>query len=153
MRFAFDSFVHRQIACYSTHPLFVVLKELCNYGFFIYCKTWMIQGLREHRWSGNCVTSWTIENLRFYSRQEQEITFFSEICRPAMVPTWPLIQWVPGKISLRTQQLEPEPDHPRLSSAEFKNKVHSYSNETYDSVTGTATTESMWTYSPLLSIH
>jgi len=102
-RFSFalycDSFVHRQSVCYFTHPLFVILRETCNYAFLIYYRTWMLQGLREHRWSGNYVTVWTSENLCFYSRQEQEITFFYEICRPAMLPAWPLIQWVPGNIS------------------------------------------------------
>ena len=45
----FDSFVHTQSACYFTHPLFVILRETCNYAFFIYYRTWMLQGLREHR--------------------------------------------------------------------------------------------------------
>jgi hypothetical protein len=42
-------------------------------------------------------------------------------CRPALGPTKPPIQLVPGVLSLRIKRLAPEADHSHLSSAEVKN--------------------------------
>jgi hypothetical protein len=41
--------------------------------------------------------------------------------RTALGPTQPLIQWVPGALSLGVKRQGREADHPPPSSAEFKN--------------------------------
>jgi hypothetical protein len=53
----------------------------------------------------------------FYSRQGQETFFYSMASRPALEPTQPPIQWVPGALSLIPVR---EPDHSPPSSVEVK---------------------------------
>jgi hypothetical protein len=46
---------------------------------------------------------------------------FDTASRPAVGPTQPLIQWVPGTLSLGVKQVGHEADHSPPSSAEVKN--------------------------------
>jgi hypothetical protein len=57
----------------------------------------------------------------FESRQGMGIFFFSTASRPALEPTQPPIQWVPGALSLWVKRPGCETDHSPPSSAEVKN--------------------------------
>jgi hypothetical protein len=43
-------------------------------------------------------TGWTTKESRLNSRQEQEIFLSSIMSRPALEPTQPPVQWVPGAV-------------------------------------------------------
>jgi hypothetical protein len=64
-------------------------------------------------------TGWMIEG--FESRQGLGIFLFATVYRPALEPTQPPIQWVPGALSLGVKRPGRESDHSPLSSAEAKN--------------------------------
>jgi hypothetical protein len=66
------------------------------------------------------VTGWTIGVLRFDSRREQGIFFFTAASRTSLGPTQP-IQWVAEALSLAVKRLGCEADHSPPSSAEVKN--------------------------------
>jgi hypothetical protein len=57
----------------------------------------------------------------FDSRQGLGIFLFSTASRPAVGPSQPLIQWVPGVLFLGVKRPGREADHSRPSSAEVKN--------------------------------
>jgi hypothetical protein len=57
----------------------------------------------------------------FNSRQGQEIFLFSTAPRPALGPTQPPIQWVPGAFSPGVKWQGREADHSLSSSADVKN--------------------------------
>jgi hypothetical protein len=59
---------------------------------------------------------WTIEKSGFYFRQRQEILLYSTASRPALGPTHPPIQWVPGALSLGVKLPGREADHSSPSS-------------------------------------
>jgi len=69
----------------------------------------------------------TIEVLRFDFREELGIFLFTTVSRPALDPTQPPIQGLPGALSLRVKWLRREADHSPPSSAEVKN---TWSNST-----------------------
>jgi hypothetical protein len=52
--------------------------------------------------------------------QQGLVIFFTTASRPALGPTQPLIQWVPGVLSLGVKQPGHEADHSPPSSAEVK---------------------------------
>jgi hypothetical protein len=60
---------------------------------------------------------WTTED----SRRGQEIVLFPITSTPALGPTQPLIQWVPGAISSREKRQVRESYHSLPFSAEVKN--------------------------------
>jgi hypothetical protein len=75
------------------------------------------------RWA----TGRTIEVLESDSRQGLGMFLFTTASRTALVPTQPLIQWVPGALSLGAKMLRRRADHSHPSSAEVKN-AWSYSS-------------------------
>jgi hypothetical protein len=60
-----------------------------------------------------------IEGSEFESQQGQEF-FLLHVVQPALGPTQPPIQRVPGELSPGVKRLGPEGDHSLLTSAEFK---------------------------------
>jgi hypothetical protein len=71
-------------------------------------------------------TGWTIGVLRFDSRRGLGIFLFSTASRTALGPAQPLIQWVPGALSLGVKRPGCEADHSLPSSAEVKEWVELY---------------------------
>jgi hypothetical protein len=72
------------------------------------------------------IAQWYSATLRselweFGSRQGLGIFLFTTASRPALMPTQPPMQWVPGALSLGVKRLWREADHSRPSSAEVKN--------------------------------
>jgi hypothetical protein len=74
---------------------------------------WFSAGIRDG-WSG------------FESRQGLGIFLFITASRPALGPTEPSTQWVPGALSLGVKRLEREADHSPPSSADVKECVELY---------------------------
>jgi len=66
------------------------------------------------------------QKLTFESRRGQGIFFFDHVSRPALGPTQPPTQWVPGVLSLRVKRPGCEADHLPPSSAEVKECVELY---------------------------
>jgi hypothetical protein len=62
-----------------------------------------------------------LDDRGFESRQGLGIFFLTTASRPALEPTQPQIQWVPGALSLGVKRLGREDDHSPLFSAEVKN--------------------------------
>jgi hypothetical protein len=56
----------------------------------------------------------------FESQQRLGIFLFTTVSRPALEPTQPPIQWVPGALSLGVKLPEREADHSHPHSAEIK---------------------------------
>jgi hypothetical protein len=56
----------------------------------------------------------------FNTREGQKIRHFSTLSRPALGPTEPRIQWVPGALSPEVKWPGREADHTPPSSAEVK---------------------------------
>jgi hypothetical protein len=65
-------------------------------------------------------TGWTIGVLGFDSRRGLGIFLFTTASRPALGPTKPPIQWIPGVLSLGVKWPGREADHLPQSSAEVK---------------------------------
>jgi hypothetical protein len=70
-------------------------------------------------WSVDCVSFSHNTNEREDISGER--VPISTASRPALVPTQPSVQWVPGALSLGVKQLGREADHSSPSSAEVKN--------------------------------
>jgi hypothetical protein len=64
---------------------------------------------------------WTIGVLGLDSREGLGIFLFAALSRPALVPTQPLIQWVPGAVSLGIKRPGRVADQLPPSSAEVEN--------------------------------
>jgi hypothetical protein len=62
-----------------------------------------------------------LDGRGFESRQELGIFLFTAVSRPALGPTLPTIQWVPGALSLWVKRPGREADHSPPSSNEVKN--------------------------------
>jgi hypothetical protein len=69
---------------------------------------------------------WTIGVLGFDSRRGLGIILFTTASRTAPGPTQPLIQWVPGALSLGVKWPEREADHSPPSSDEVKECAELY---------------------------
>jgi hypothetical protein len=69
---------------------------------------------------------WTIGGLWFDSRRGLGIFLFTIASRPALGPTQPPIQWVPGALSLGVKRPGHEADLSPPSSAEVKECVELY---------------------------
>jgi hypothetical protein len=78
-------------------------------------------GFRISQWYDIGLDDWGFE-----SQQGLEIFLFTTMSRPALGPTQPPIQWVPGALSLGVKQLGCEVDHTPLSSAEVKEWIELY---------------------------
>jgi hypothetical protein len=57
----------------------------------------------------------------FESRQGLGIFLFTTVTRPALVPTQPPIQWIPGALSLGVKRPGREADHSPPPSTEVRN--------------------------------
>jgi hypothetical protein len=62
-----------------------------------------------------------LDDRSFESRQGLRISLFTTVSRPALGPTQPLIQWVPGFVPLGVEWPGREADHSPPSSPEVKN--------------------------------
>jgi hypothetical protein len=71
-------------------------------------------------------TGWMTGVLGFDSCRGLGIFLFTTASRPALGPTQPPIQWVPGALSLRVKWPEREADHSPPSSAEVKESMELY---------------------------
>jgi hypothetical protein len=68
----------------------------------------------------NTITGWPICVLEFDSRRGLGIFLFTTAFRPALGPTQPPIQWVPGALSLGVKRPGRQADHSPPSIAEVK---------------------------------
>jgi hypothetical protein len=67
------------------------------------------------------VTRLQVGHLGLNSGRGRYVFLFTPTFRPALGPTLPPIQWVPGTLSLGVKWLGHEADHSPPSSAEVKN--------------------------------
>jgi hypothetical protein len=67
------------------------------------------------------VLGYGLDDRAFESRKGLGILLFTTVSRPALGPTQPLIQWVPGALFLVVKRPDHEVDHPPPSSVEVKN--------------------------------
>jgi hypothetical protein len=67
-----------------------------------------------------------LNDLQFKFRQGMRIFLFATASRPAMGPTQPAIQWIPGDFSLGVKRPGSEADHSPPSSAKIKECVELY---------------------------
>jgi hypothetical protein len=71
--------------------------------------------------TGSCIVHFISDDRGFESRQVLGIFLFTTAAsRPALGPTQPPTQWVPGALSLGVKLPEREADHSPPSSAEVK---------------------------------
>jgi hypothetical protein len=70
--------------------------------------------------------SYGLDDGEFDSRRRLRIFLFTTSSRPALGPTQPPIQWVPGTLSLGVKWPGFEADHSPPSSAEIKNGSEIY---------------------------
>jgi hypothetical protein len=91
-------------------------NELDNlYGHFQALRAVIVQSVQ--RWA----TGWPIGVLGSDSRRGLGTFLFNTASRTALGPTQPLIQWVPGALSLGVKQPGREADHSPPSGAEVEN--------------------------------
>jgi hypothetical protein len=69
--------------------------------------------------TGTGIIFWTTGRSGFDPRQTQEIFPLTSVSRPALEPTQPPVQWVPGVLSPRPGR---DADHSPPSSAEVVNE-------------------------------
>jgi hypothetical protein len=114
------------------HPCFIVspscvhvpLLQSCYFNGFpiifilLYTAILQRQGNSVGTWPA---TGWATVIKGFESRPWVGIFLFSTESRPALGPTKPPIQWVPGAVSPRVKRPGDETDHSLPSSAEVKN--------------------------------
>jgi hypothetical protein len=68
-------------------------------------------------------TGWTTGQSGFDSRRGQRIFPLASVSRPALGPTQPPVQWVPGVLSPGVKARQgPDADHSPPSSAEVENE-------------------------------
>jgi hypothetical protein len=72
-------------------------------------------------WAIICFSRTLLRGDNYIFLYSQGIFLFSTASRPALGPTQPTIQWVPGAISLGVKRPGCEADHSPPSSAEVKN--------------------------------
>jgi hypothetical protein len=72
------------------------------------------------------VLGYRLDDRGYEYQQGLGIFFFTTASRPALRPTQPPIQWVPGALSLAVKQLGHEADHSPPSSTEVKECVELY---------------------------
>jgi hypothetical protein len=101
---------HRGNFIISLYILYIVLVLFL---YFLYLHR------REPGYLSAIVLGCGLDDRRFETRQWLGIFLFTTVPRPALGPTQPPIQWVPGALSLGVQRPERETDH--SSSAEVKN--------------------------------
>jgi hypothetical protein len=70
---------------------------------------------------GGRALGYGLDDQSFESRQGLGIFLLTTVCRPALGPTQPPIQWVPGALSLGVKRPRGEADHSSPSSTEVKN--------------------------------
>jgi hypothetical protein len=99
--------------------LFIFIDELDH----MLCSASELTLTPVQRWA----TDWTIGVLGFDSRRGLGIFLFTTVSRPALGPTLPPIQGVPGDLSLEVKRPGREADHSPPSGAEVKN-VWSYTS-------------------------
>jgi hypothetical protein len=80
----------------------------------------LVNKLEVHDSSGGIMMGWTIRVLEFDSWWGLGIFLFTTASRTALGPTQPLIQWVPGALSLGVKQPGCEADHSPPYNAEVK---------------------------------
>jgi hypothetical protein len=104
--------------------------QIENYRYRADNLTYTLQGDRlfslVFRWIGSGIAQryspgrWTWQS-GFESRQGMGIFLFTTVSRPALGPTQPHIQWLPGALSLGVKRLGREADHSPPSRAEVIN--------------------------------
>jgi hypothetical protein len=82
--------------------------------------------LGELGYLSGMVLGYGLDDRGFKSRQRLGIFLFTTASRTALGPTQPLIQWVPGALSLGIKRSGREADHSRPYSAEVKECVKLY---------------------------
>jgi hypothetical protein len=94
------------------HPVWSKIPAPCSGGTPCHGGTNLTSAVEE-----------TIQSWRYniMSRQELRIFLFTTVSRPALRPTQPPIQWVPGALSLGVKRPGHEADHSSPSSTEVKN--------------------------------
>jgi hypothetical protein len=77
--------------------------------------------VRSRDSSVGIATGYGLDDRGFESQQRLRIFLFTTVSRPALGPTQPLIQWVPGVLSLGVKRPVREAAHSPPSGAEVKN--------------------------------
>jgi hypothetical protein len=94
------------------------------------CETWSLILREEHRLSWNIsvgtATGYGLDDRCSIPGWGWEIFLFDTVSGPALGPTQPPIQWVPGSFSLGIKRPGREADHSPPSSAEDKECVELY---------------------------
>jgi hypothetical protein len=72
-------------------------------------------------WGAEIALGYGLDDREFVSRQRLGIFLFTTASRPALRPTQPPIQWVPGVLSLGVKRPGREADHSPPPSADIKN--------------------------------
>jgi hypothetical protein len=81
----------------------------------------MILGALSGHYKADSNRCYGLDDRGFESQQGLRIFLFTTASRPALGPTQPPIQWVPGALSLGVKRSGREADHSPPSSAEVKN--------------------------------
>jgi hypothetical protein len=103
------------------------LREIENYIYISYCGQWA--GLAQY-YSAGLRAEWS----RIWVTVGAGNFLFTTTSRPALGPTQPPIEWVPGAHSLGVKRPGHEADHSPPSSAEVKERVEPSSTSRYSFV-------------------